>query len=117
MADLPGIIEDAHKGKGLGSRFLRHIERNSVLLFLVPATADDINKEYNILLNELKMYNPEMLHKRRLLAVSKADLIDEELKVFLREEIIKIDVPFFFISGVSGEGLAEMKDKLWEALQ
>lgn len=116
MADLPGIIEDAHKGKGLGTRFLRHIERNSILLFLVPSTSDDINKEYNILLNELKMYNPEMLDKKRLLAISKSDLLDQELKTFLTQEVINVDIPHVFISGVSGDGLVELKDKLWEMM-
>lgn len=116
MADLPGIIEDAHKGKGLGTRFLRHIERNSILLFLVPSTSDDINKEYNILLNELKMYNPEMLDKKRLLAISKSDLLDQELKTFLTQEVINVDIPHVFISGVSGDGLMELKDKLWEMM-
>ena len=116
MADLPGIIEDAHKGKGLGSRFLRHIERNSTLLFLVPADSDDINKDYEILLNELKMFNPELLDKKRLLAISKSDLLDDELKEFLTKEVIKVDVPFLFISGVSGEGLSQLKDTLWDMM-
>lgn len=114
MADIPGIIEGAHEGKGLGLRFLRHIERNSVLLFIVPADSNDIAKEYNVLLNELKKYNPELLDKQRLLAVSKADLLDEELK----EEIIPSlpDLPFVFISSVAEQGLLELKDELWKML-
>lgn len=114
MADIPGIIEGAHEGKGLGLRFLRHIERNSVLLFMVPADSDDIAKEYNILLNELKQYNPELMDKQRVLAISKADLLDEELK----NEIIPDlpDVPFVFISSVTQSGLTELKDLLWQSL-
>ncbi len=114
MADIPGIIEGAHEGKGLGLRFLRHIERNSALLFMVPADSDDIAKEYNILLNELKQYNPELMDKQRVLAISKADLLDEELK----NEIIPDlpDVPFVFISSVTQSGLVELKDLLWQAL-
>ncbi|MEJ2596501.1 MAG: GTPase ObgE [bacterium] len=114
MADIPGIIEGAHEGKGLGLRFLRHIERNSILLFLVPADADDIKKEYNILLNELKQYNPELLDKGRILAVSKSDLLDEELK----DEIEKglPDLPCVFISSVAQTGLTELKDMVWKAL-
>lgn len=115
VADIPGIIEDAHLGKGLGLRFLRHIERNSVLLFLVPADATDIAKEYTILLNELKQYNPELLHKKRILAVSKSDLLDEELKAEIRQSLPP-KVPSLFISGVSGEGLPELKDLLWKTL-
>ena len=115
MADIPGIIEDAHKGKGLGVRFLRHIERNSTLLFMVPADADDINKEYEILLNELKLYNPELLDKSRILAITKSDLLDEELKELIRSQI-NVDIPFLFISAVSGYGLQELKDKLWQIM-
>ncbi len=114
MADIPGIIEGAHEGKGLGLRFLRHIERNAVLLFLVPADADDINKEYEVLLNELKLYNPELLDKQRILAVSKSDLLDRELM----DEIEKTlpDVPHLFISSVTHSGLTALKDMLWKAL-
>ena len=115
MADIPGIIEKAHEGKGLGLRFLRHIERNAVLLFLVPADADDINKEYEILLNELKQYNPELLDKPRLLAISKADMLDEEMKELI-EETITIDIPYLFISSVAQQGLQPLKDKLWQML-
>jgi GTP-binding protein len=112
MADIPGIIEDAHKGKGLGVRFLRHIERNSTLLFMIPCDADDINKEYQILLNELKLYNPELLHKSRMLAITKADMVDAELMELISKQI-DIDIPYQFISSVSGYGLQELKDKLW----
>ena len=114
MADIPGIIEGAHEGKGLGLQFLRHIERNSALLFMVPADSDDIAKEYNILLNELKQYNPELMDKQRVLAISKADLLDEELK----NEIIPDlpDIPFVFISSVTQSGLTELKDLLWQSL-
>jgi len=114
MADIPGIIEDAHLGKGLGIRFLRHIERNSILLFLVPSDTNDILKEYEILLNELKQYNPELLHKKRILAISKSDLLDEELKNEIKKNLPKIE--FIFISGVSGEGLNQLKDLLWKHL-
>lgn len=114
MADIPGIIEGASEGKGLGLRFLRHIERNSLLLFLVPADADDIHKEYNILLNELAQYNPELLDKRRILAISKSDMLDEELKEALSEDLPNI--PHIFISSIVGEGLTELKDLLWKEL-
>jgi len=115
MADIPGIIEGASEGKGLGLRFLRHIERNPVLLFMVPSEADDINNEYQILLSELEKYNPELLDKKRLLAITKSDLLDDELK----EEIIKElpdNVSFVLISSVIQEGLSELKDKLWQLL-
>jgi GTP-binding protein len=114
VADIPGIIEGAHEGRGLGLRFLRHIERNSLLLFLVPSDANDIREEYEILLNELRQYNPELLDKQRLLAISKSDLLDEELK----EEISKDlpDVPYVFISSHNETGLMELKDMLWGAL-
>ena len=115
MADIPGIIEGASEGKGLGLRFLRHIERNSVLLFLVPADADDIAKEYEVLLNELKTYNPEMLDKERILAVSKADMLDEELMAEIRPTLPE-GLPHLFISSVTQQGLVELKDKLWEVL-
>lgn len=114
MADIPGIIEGAHEGKGLGLRFLRHIERNSLLLFLVPCDADDIAREYQILLNELKQYNPELLDKQRILAVTKSDMIDEELKAEITDTLP--DVPFVFISSVAQKGLAELKDLIWEKL-
>ena len=114
MADIPGIIEGAHEGKGLGLRFLRHIERNSLLLFLIPADSDDIRKEYEVLLNELKKYNPEMMHKDRIIAVSKSDMLDDELKAELRAELKGLD--FRFISAVSQEGITELKDEIWSVL-
>lgn len=114
MADIPGIIEGAHEGKGLGLRFLRHIERNSVLLFLIPADSGDIKKEYNILLNELKQYNPELLDKQRILAVSKSDLLDEELISEIKKELPKVSS--VFISSVAQQGLTNLKDLLWKAL-
>lgn len=115
MADIPGIIEGASRGKGLGLRFLRHIERNSLLLFMVPADTDDIKKEYEILLNELATFNPEMLDKQRVLAVTKCDLIDEELKEMLTPTLPE-GVPCVFISSATGEGIQQLKDTLWEAL-
>jgi len=115
MADIPGIIEGAAEGKGLGLRFLRHIERNSTLLFIVPADADDINKEYNILLRELKKYNPELLDKDRILAISKSDMLDEELKIEISKELPK-DLPSLFISSVAQQGLTELKDLIWKQL-
>lgn len=115
MADIPGIIEGAHEGRGLGLRFLRHIERNSALLFMIPADSTDIRKEYDILLNELKQYSPELLHKDRLLAVTKCDLLDEELKTAIRKELPK-DVGTVMISAVSGEGLDKLKDAIWKKL-
>jgi len=115
VADIPGIIEGAAEGKGLGHRFLRHIERNSILLFLVPADSDDIEKEYNILLNELKMHNPELLDKDRLLAISKSDMLDDELKQEIETSIPK-DVSHLFISSLSQIGLTELKDELWKML-
>lgn len=114
MADIPGIIEGASEGKGLGLRFLRHIERNSLLLFMVPADADDIHTEYRVLLNELGQYNPELLDKRRVLAISKSDMLDEELKEALSEDLP--EVPHIFISSITGEGLTELKDLLWKEL-
>ena len=115
MADIPGIIEGASEGKGLGTRFLRHIERNSVLLFMVPADADDVNKEYGILFNELEKYSPELLHKERLLAISKCDMLDEELIQELKQEIA-VDIPVFFISSVAHLGINELKDGIWKAI-
>lgn len=115
MADIPGIIEKAHEGKGLGHRFLRHIERNAVLLFMISADTEDIQKEYEILLNELRLYNEEMLDKPRLLAITKSDLIDEELKELLQPTIPK-EVKHVFISAVAQMGLDELKDELWRLL-
>lgn len=115
MADIPGIIEDAHKGKGLGVRFLRHIERNAVLLFMIPADTDDINKAYKILLNELAIFNSELLDKPRLLAISKSDLIDEELREMISKEIT-VEIPYIFISSVANQQIVELKDALWKLL-
>ena len=115
MADIPGIIEGAAEGKGLGHRFLRHIERNSTLLFLIPADSDDINKEYEILLNELKKHNPELLDKQRLLAISKSDMLDDELKEEIKKEMPD-GVPFLFFSSIAQIGLQELKDQLWKML-
>ncbi|MDR0427038.1 MAG: GTPase ObgE [Dysgonamonadaceae bacterium] len=115
MADIPGIIEGASEGKGLGLRFLRHIERNYLLLFLVPADADNINKEYEILLNELTKYNPELLDKQRILAISKSDLLDEELEEAIEKELL-IDIPYLFISAVTHKGIVALKDLLWKEL-
>jgi GTP-binding protein len=114
MADIPGIIEGAHEGKGLGVRFLRHIERNSILLFMIPADSKDIRKEYDILLNELKMYNPELLDKKRVLAISKSDLLDEELTEEIRKDLP--DLTRVFISSITGLGLNTLKDMLWKVL-
>lgn len=115
MADIPGIIEGAAEGKGLGHRFLRHIERNSILLFLVPADSNDVQKEYDILLNELKKHNPELLDKDRLLAISKSDMLDDELREELEKELPK-DIPHLFISSIAQTGLTELKDRLWQLL-
>ncbi|MCQ2126495.1 MAG: GTPase ObgE [Bacteroidaceae bacterium] len=115
MADIPGIIEGASEGKGLGLRFLRHIERNSLLLFMVPSDTDDIAREYHILLNELERFNPDMLDKQRVLAITKCDLIDAELMDLL-EGSLPDDLPHVFISGVSGLGLQQLKDILWKEL-
>ena len=114
MADIPGIIEGAHLGKGLGLRFLRHIERNSILLFMVPADSDDIHKEYNILVNELKQYNPELLDKKRLLAISKSDMLDHELMEEIEKDLPDID--YIFISSITGFGIVQLKDKLWDLM-
>lgn len=116
MADIPGIIEGAAEGKGLGIRFLRHIERNAVLLFLVPADSPNIQEEYAILLRELKKYNPQLLDKTRLLAISKADLLDEELKAAIEKELPK-EIPSVFISSIAQTGLTRLKDMIWQALQ
>ena len=115
MADIPGIIEGAHEGKGIGLRFLRHIERNSILLFMVPADEDDIARGYEVLLNELRMYNPELLVKERVLAISKSDMLDREMKSEM-EAGLPADIPHVFISSLTGEGLKELKDMLWTAL-
>lgn len=115
MADIPGIIEGASEGRGLGLRFLRHIERNSLLLFMVPGDTDNIKKEYEVLLGELRQFNPGMLDKHRILAVTKCDLLDEELVEMLREELPD-DLPVVFISAVTGYGIPQLKDVLWEEL-
>ncbi|MBQ2554660.1 MAG: GTPase ObgE [Prevotella sp.] len=115
MADIPGIIEGASEGRGLGLRFLRHIERNSLLLFMVPGDTDDILKEYQVLLRELQNFNPEMLDKQRVLAVTKCDLLDDELIDMLRDTI-PTDLPVVFISAVTGQGLQQLKDVLWTQL-
>ena len=115
MADIPGIIEGASEGKGLGLRFLRHIERNSLLLFMVPGDTDDIKREYEILLNELRQFNPEIVDKHRVLAVTKCDLLDDELVEMLRETLPQ-DLPCVFISAVANKGLDELKDVLWREL-
>jgi GTP-binding protein len=115
IADLPGIIEGAHEGRGLGHRFLRHIERNSVLLFLIPADSKDHRQEFDILVNELEQYNPELLDKQFLLAISKSDMLDEELQKAISAELPE-DVPHVFISSVAQQGLTELKDMLWQAL-
>lgn len=115
MADIPGIIEGASEGKGLGLRFLRHIERNAVLLFMVPADANDIRNEYEILLNELARFNPELMDKQRVLAISKSDLLDEELMAEIEKELPD-DLPHVFISAVSSMGLTALKDILWRAI-
>jgi GTP-binding protein len=116
MADIPGIIEGAHEGKGLGLRFLRHIERNSALLFLIPADSEDHNKEYEVLVNELRQYNPELLDKTRILAVSKSDMLDDELKEEILKELPQ-DIETLFISSVAEQGLVELKDLIWKTLQ
>ncbi|MDE6488391.1 MAG: GTPase ObgE, partial [Paramuribaculum sp.] len=115
MADIPGIIEGASEGKGLGLRFLRHIERNAVLLFMVPADADDITEQYGILLRELERFNPQLMDKHRILAISKSDMLDDELKDAIAETLPE-DVPHVFISAVTGQGIDELKDVLWAAV-
>lgn len=115
MADIPGIIEGASEGKGLGLRFLKHIERNSLLLFLVAADSPDINKEFSILLDELNKYNPELMDKERILAITKSDMLDDELKEAIKKELPK-NVPFVFISSVAQQGLTELKDLIWKKL-
>jgi len=115
IADLPGIIEGAAEGKGLGHRFLRHIERNSILLFLIPADSKDHKKEFEILRNELEQYNPEMLQKDFVIAVSKSDMLDDELKAAIAKDLPK-KIPHIFISSITGQGLVELKDQLWSRL-
>lgn len=115
IADLPGIIEGAAEGKGLGHRFLRHIERNAVLLFLIPADSADHKKEFDILISELEQYNPELLHKQFIIAISKSDMLDDELKAAIQKEL-PAAVPHVFISSVTQKGLTELKDMLWKVL-
>ncbi|ANW97123.1 GTPase ObgE [Wenyingzhuangia fucanilytica] len=115
MADIPGIIEGANEGKGLGHYFLRHIERNSTLLFMIPADSDDIRTDYKILLNELELHNPELLHKDRLLAITKSDMLDEELKAEMEQELPE-GVKTLFISSIANIGITELKDELWKML-
>lgn len=115
MADIPGIIEGAAEGKGLGIRFLRHIERNSLLLFMIPADSRDIRAEYEVLLNELRKYNPELLDKRRVLAITKSDMLDDELTEALSEEL-PADIPSVFVSSITNRGITELKDMMWQNL-
>jgi GTP-binding protein len=114
MADIPGIIEGASEGKGLGHRFLRHIERNSMLLFMISCDSKDIYKEYKILVDELEQYNPELLDKKRILAITKSDMLDKELILEIKENLPKI--PAVFISSISGSGINELKDLIWKEL-
>jgi GTP-binding protein len=115
IADLPGIIEGAAEGKGLGHRFLRHIERNSILLFLIPADSKDHRKRYDVLVNELEEYNPELMHKQAIIAISKSDMLDEELVQAIKQELPE-NVPHLFISSVIGKNIQELKDLLWKTL-
>jgi GTP-binding protein len=115
IADLPGIIEGAAEGKGLGHRFLRHIERNAILLFMIPADSDDHKKEFDILRNELEQYNPDMLQKDFIIAISKSDMLDDELKEAIAKELPK-NIPHVFISSVTNTGLTALKDLLWDTL-
>ena len=120
MADIPGIIEGAHEGKGIGHRFLRHIERNAALLFMIPIDSDDIAKEYDVLLNELKQFNPELLDKNRMLAITKCDMLDDELIAEVKKEIestISEEIRFTFISSVANKGIVELKDMLWQMIE
>jgi GTP-binding protein len=117
MADIPGIIEGAAEGRGLGHYFLRHIERNSILLFLIPADAEDIKKQYDVLLDELRRYNPEMLDKERFVVISKSDMLDDELKEEMKAELDKeLPIDYMFLSSVAHQGIPELKDKLWKML-
>lgn len=115
MADIPGIIEGASEGKGLGHRFLKHIERNAALLFMVPVDSDDIETEYKVLLSELEKFNPELLYKDRLLAITKSDMIDAELETEITQSL-NLDIPCIFISSVSGKNIDQLKDKLWQMM-
>ncbi len=115
VADLPGIIEGAAEGKGLGHRFLRHIERNSVLLLLIPADSEDHKREFEVLYSELEQYNPELLHKKMIIAISKSDMLDDELKKEIAKELPE-GIPHLFISSVVNQGIQQLKDVLWEAL-
>lgn len=115
IADLPGIIEGAAEGRGLGHRFLRHIERNPVLLFLLPADSNDHRKEFEVLMNELEQYNPELLHKQFVVAVSKSDMLDDELKAAIGKEL-PVNIPHVFISSMTGQGITQLKDLLWKIL-
>lgn len=115
IADIPGIIEGAHEGKGIGHRFLKHIERNALLLFMIPADADSIKKQYKILMNELEEFNEELLDKKRILAITKCDMLDEELEKLMKKDLPK-GVPYIFISSHTGKGLTELKDLLWNTL-
>jgi GTP-binding protein len=115
IADLPGIIEGAAEGKGLGHRFLRHIERNPILLFLIPADSNNHRKELDVLLKELEEYNPELLHKQFIIAISKSDMLDEELKAAIVKELPG-NIPYIFISSITQQGLTELKDLLWKTL-
>jgi GTPase len=115
MADIPGIIEGAHEGRGLGHRFLRHIERNALLLFMIPADSKDIIKEYNVLLNELEQFNTELLHKKRILAITKSDMLDEELMAEMKQEL-PTDIQTIFISSVANKNIMELKDIIWKEL-
>ncbi len=114
MADIPGIIEGAHEGRGLGLRFLRHIERNSLLLFMIPVDSKNIHAEYDILSNELEQYNPELLDKKRVLAITKCDMLDEELLKEVEKDLP--NVPYVFISSITGSGITKLKDVLWKEL-
>ena len=117
MADIPGIIEGAAEGRGIGHRFLRHIERNSTLLFMIPADADSISEQYRILLHELQKYNPELLDKSKFVAITKSDMLDDELKAELTEELDnELPTPYLFISSIAQQGLVELKDKLWQMM-
>jgi GTP-binding protein len=115
IADLPGIIEGAAEGKGLGHRFLRHIERNSILLFLIPADSPDHKKEFDILMHELEEYNPELLHKQFIIAISKSDMLDDELKHAIEKELPP-NTPHIFISSLTNQNIQELKDLLWQTL-
>ena len=114
MADIPGIIEGAHTGKGLGLKFLRHIERNSLLLFMIPADSENISQEFSILKRELEMFNPDLLDKKRILAITKSDMLDNEMMEQMKRDVP--DIPYVFISSVAQKGLTELKDMIWKYL-